>query len=131
MKKRFINDDSYVTIIKGRNSGGSNQMTHWKLLEKLKPQKIFQSQTPSKNLKTSDESSQRNTKPSGKTVLAEYHETLHTRPSSGNWQASVFGWRNIETIEENIDSLSTIKNTSASSEIEKRVDHLLAKKHKK
>ena len=75
------------------------------------------------------------------TVLAEYHETIYTGRSKIRRESSYFEktrmpseqriYRDVNTIEENIDELRKGIVKTASSDLDVKIDKLLARKQKK
>ena len=72
-----------------------------------------------------------------KEVLAEHHETLQTSTTSSKEKLNESTsnnqrvWRDVDSIEENVDKLKTSKSTVKENELDKTVDKLLEKNKKK
>lgn len=113
-----------------------------KVLEKLKLKKrdtVRKGEEPPQ-LK-SEEAVQSETEQDPKeSTLAEYHETLYSenvtskKDTSHQRENSVSSkqriWRNVQTIEENVDSISKHPLETSGIELDKRVDRILANKEK-
>ncbi|MEA3457454.1 MAG: hypothetical protein U9R21_02115 [Candidatus Thermoplasmatota archaeon] len=104
------------------------KIVKWKLLKKLKLQ-------PEPKETTKPETDQES-----ETILAEYHETLRSGESTTRREPSHFGnkmsseqrvYRDVDAIEGNIDGLRKGKAKTASSDLGRKVDRLLARKQKK
>ena len=114
-------------------------MIKLKVLDKLKPKKKEpepeEEPTPSK----SEEGTQSETVQDPKeSILAEYHETLHSvdvasenKDSSYQREGVVLSeqrfWRDVKAIEENVDNISKHEPKTSEAGLDKTVDKILAK----
>lgn len=118
-------------------------MIKLKVLDKLKPKKKEpepeEEPTPSK----SEEGTQSETVQGPKeSILAEYHETLHSVDVASENKDSSYQrdgvalseqrfWRDVKTIEENVDNISKHEPKTSEAGLDKTVDEILAKTKKK
>jgi len=111
--------------------GSIHQIKKWNILEKFKnkseqePEKIIQLE---KNIES-------------ETILAEYNETLYSDRYKNIKESAHFEknkvnskqriWRNLNFIEENINGLHKSKANTRSSNLDRKIDRLIARKQKK
>ncbi|KAA0004584.1 MAG: hypothetical protein FE039_03120 [Thermoplasmata archaeon] len=80
-----------------------------------------------------EETESESTDNTGGKLLAEYRETLHTSSSKRSPQkkkssSEIVHWRDVEGIEEKIDTLHISKAEKPVSEVDRAVDRLIKKK---
>ncbi len=130
LKKRFINNDNVNLQVATMHLKDVGKMVKWKLSEKLKRQS-----EPEPKETTKPETNQES-----ETILAEYHKTLYSenvtskKDNSHQRENSVLSkqriWRDVQAIEGNVDSISKQPLETSGTELDKRVDGILANKEK-
>jgi hypothetical protein len=112
-------------------------MARWKLFGRTKEEDTTQSEeeTTEKPIESSEEEIETEDKP-----IAEYHETLETgKPSKSKTTTTVKTstpseqriWRDVDSIEENVDNIHIRKAEKPVTDLEKKVDSLIEKRKKK
>ena len=106
-------------------------MIKWNILDKFK----------NKSELKSNETTQPETDKESKKILTEYNATIYsgrvtTKKKSDYLEKNIINskqriWRNLDGIEENINGLRRGKSKTGSSDIDGKIDRLLARKQKK
>ena len=107
-------------------------MAKWKLFSKSKEEDTAQPEE--KTINTSEKTEEMQDKP-----IAEYHETLDTRTQTKSKTRTVKAsspseqrvWRDVDAIEENIDTLHIRKAERPITDVDKKVDKLIEKRKRK
>lgn len=117
-------------------------MVKWNIFGKTKSEKIEPQTNPESSQIESNNYSSTETdenlsfeKETTDQNIADYHETLQTRDTSGQGYTSYPSdqryWRDVRAIEKKIDTLHLNKSDKPTSELEKKVDRIIKKKEKK
>ncbi len=121
-------------------------MAKWKLFGKSKSEeeKIENQESSlegsAENIQTEENTQPENELEADFEPLADYNETLYSKNSKSKKGSSKKGnnpsvdqiiWRDVKTIEENIDNLHTIGSRRPISELDEKVDKLIDKSKKK
>ena len=107
-------------------------MSKWKLFSKSK-QKEEEPQ-PEENTATELEETTKEEQETGEKPLAEYRETLQTGSKTKKTSKPISNqivWRDVNTIEKNIDNLHITRAQKPVTQLDKTVDRLLEKRKKK
>ena len=118
-------------------------MSRWKLFDRFKSkeevphesEEMIECEKESKEESTPPESEETVQEEPEESTLVEYRETLHTEGSTTKKKNTTASdqrvWRDMNTIEKNIDNLRKTKKTKPRSELDKTVDKILSKSKKK
>ena len=106
-------------------------MSKWKLFSKSEQKEEPQ---PEENTATELEETTKEEQETGEKPLAEYRETLQTGSKTKKTSKPVSNqivWRDVDTIEKNIDNLHITQAQKPVTQLDKTVDRLLKKRKKK
>ena len=111
-------------------------MAKWRLFGKSKAKEEEKPETQEIKEETVEEPIETTSEPEDKPI-AEYHETLHTGSTSKKQTTTSKPtsdqriWRDVDSIENNVDKLHIKKAQKPVTEVDKTVDKLIAKRKKK
>lgn len=114
-------------------------MGKWKIFGKLKKEEETTNTTQATEETNGEDLEEKSTEEQTDQPLAEYHETLHTNKktstsktishTSSNVDQRV--WRDVDSIETNVDTIHIKKAQKPVTEVDKKVDKLISKHKKK